>query len=668
MATRTEQPVGSLNMALAQAERLASSRPKLALEQVDEILAVAPGHPQALLVQGRALRLVGETREARILLEKLAAEQPGSASTALELGLALRAGGDLPGAIVQLRRSVALNPRSADAWAILADAQRTAGDDAAADAAQLAAVRASTEDPALMRAALALQENDLPTAETLLRQHLRTRPGNVAAMRMLAELAARLGRLDDAQALLAQVVALAPGFDAARQAYAMILQRNNRPAEALREIDLLLAKDPRQGGARTVKAATLVRLGEYDAAIAIYEALLADYPTLARNWMSFGHALKTVGRQDAAIAAYGHATQLEPTLGEAWWSLANLKTYRFDDDAISAMDAALAVIGIGEEDRLHLHFALGKAREDRGADAAAFDHYRAGNALRRVQLGYDPDRMHRQVARAIATFDERLVHATAGQGYDAPDPIFIVGLPRSGSTLVEQILASHPLVEGTMELPDMMAIVRELAGKEDRYPERVTEATSDELRRWGEVYLDRTRIQRKTARPFFIDKMPNNWLHAGLIALILPKAKIIDARRHPMDCCFSAYRQHFARGQAFSYGLEDVGRYYRDYATAMAHFDAVMPGRIHRVIHERLIEDVEGEVRTLLDHCDLPFDPACLSFWKTERAVRTASSEQVRRPVNRDGIDRWRRFDAELAPLKAALGPILHDWEAPART
>ncbi|WP_420139150.1 tetratricopeptide repeat-containing sulfotransferase family protein [Sphingomonas sp.] len=667
MATRTEQPVGSLNMALAQAERLASTRPTLALEQVDEILAVAPGHPQALLVRGRALRLIGQTREARRLLERLAVEQSGSAATALELGLALRADGDLPRAIAQFRHALTLKPAWADAWAILADALRTAGDDAAANAAQLATVRASTQDPVLMRAAMALQDNDLPTAEALLRQQLRTRPGNVAAMRMLAELAARLGRLDDAQALLAQVVQLAPAFDAARQAYAMILQRNNRPAEALREIDVLLAQDPRQGGARTVKAATLVRLGEYDAAIALYEGLLADYPTLARNWMSFGHALKTVGRQNDAVAAYRRATEIEPTLGEAWWSLANLKTYRFGDEAIGAMDGALRVAGISEEDRLHLHFALAKAREDRGEDALAFDHYRSGNALRRDQLGYDPDRIHRQVARTIATFDSAMIRERGGQGCDARDPIFIVGLPRSGSTLVEQILASHPLVEGTMELPDLMAIVRELTGREDRYPERLREAGAEELRNWGEAYLTRTKVQRKTSRPFFIDKMPNNWLHAGLIALILPNAKIIDARRHPMDCCFSAYRQHFARGQAFTYDLEDVGLYYRDYVTAMAHFDAIMPGRIHRVIHERLIEDVEGEVRKLLDHCGLAFDPACLSFWKTDRAVRTASSEQVRRPVNRDGIDRWRRFEGELAPLKTALGPALNDWEAPTR-
>jgi tetratricopeptide (TPR) repeat protein len=594
----------------------------------------------------------------------LAALEPRSAATALEFGANLREAGDIGGAVREFRRAVELKPDLIDAWIALADALRLAGDDPGADTAQLAAVRASATDPALIRAGAALVDNDLPQAEALLRAHLRAHPGNVAALRMLAELAARLGRLADAEALLAQAVALAPAFDPARQAYAMILQRNNRPDEALVQVEILLAKNPRQGGARTVQAATLVRLGEYAAAIRVYEGLLVDFPDLARNWMSYGHALKTVGRQEDAVAAYRRAASIEPTLGEVWWSLANLKTYRFGEEAIAAMEQALAASHLSEEDRLHLHFALGKALEDRQADDAAFDHYAAGNAIRRRQLDYDPDRTHRQVARAIATFDRGLL-AKAGQGCPYPDPIFIVGLPRAGSTLIEQILASHPLVEGTMELPDLMTIARELAGPDDRYPEVVATLPEDRLRDLGEEYLARTRIQRKTDRPFFIDKMPNNWLHVGLIALILPNARIIDARRHPLDCCFSAWRQHFARGQAFSYGLEDVGLYYRDYVRLMAHFDAVAPGQVHRVIHERLIDDFEVQVRGLLDHCGLPFDAACLSFWKTERAVRTASSEQVRRPVNRDGVERWRRFDGRLAALKQALGPVLNEWEAP---
>jgi len=667
MAARAEQATGSLEMALAHAERLiGENRPDLALRQSREILAAVPGHPQAVLLEGRSLRLLGHAAEARPIIARLAAAEPRSAATALELGSILRDLGDVAGAVREFRRAVELKPDLIDALIALADALRLAGDDAGADQAQLAIVRASATDPALIRAGAALVDNDLPQAEALLRAHLRAHPGNVAALRMLAELAARLGRLADAEALLAQAVALAPGFDPARQAYAMILQRNNRVDEALAQVDILLAKNPRQGGARTVKAATLVRLGEYAAAIEIYEGLLSDFPNLARNWMSYGHALKTVGRHEDAVAAYRQAATIEPTLGEVWWSLANLKTYRFEDEAIAVMERALGAADLTEEDRLHLHFALGKALEDRRADAAAFDHYAAGNAIRRRQLDYDPGRTRHQVARAIATFDRALLDAKAGQGCQAPDPIFIIGLPRSGSTLIEQILASHPLVEGTMELPDLMTIARELAGPDDAYPEVVGTLSADRLRSLGEDYLARTRVQRKTDRPFFIDKMPNNWLHVGLIALILPNARIIDARRHPLDCCFSAWRQHFARGQAFSYGLEDVGLYYRDYVRLMAHVDAVAPGRVHRVVHERLIEDVDGQVRALLDHCGLPFDAACLSFWKTDRAVRTASSEQVRRPVNRDGMDRWRRFDAQLAPLKQALGPVLHDWESPA--
>jgi tetratricopeptide (TPR) repeat protein len=384
-------------------------------------------------------------------------------------------------------------------------------------------------------------------------------------------------------------------------------------------------------------------------------------------WMSYGHILKTVGRQADSVAAYRRAIDAAPGLGEAWWSLANLKTVAFGDADIAAMSGALGGSHLSGEDRFHLHFALGKAHEDRGEAEAAFGHYAEGNRLRRAQIDYDPDEIGDHVRRARAFFTAGRFESRKGQGCLAPDPIFVLGMPRAGSTLIEQILASHSRIEGTMELPDIPALAKRLGARKLKadaslYPECLADLDAVALRALGEEYLEGTRIQRRTGRPFFIDKMPNNWAHAGLIRLILPEAKIIDARRHPLGCCFSNFKQHFARGQGFAYDLAELGRYYSDYVALMAHIDAVQPGRVHRVLYETMIEDPEGEVRRLLDFLGLPFEPACLAFHENARAVRTASSEQVRRPINREGLDQWRPYEAWLGPLKEALGPVLDSW------
>jgi tetratricopeptide (TPR) repeat protein len=459
-------------------------------------------------------------------------------------------------------------------------------------------------------------------------------------------------------------VELAPGFTAARHNYATVLYRQNRPEAAIVEADRLLADDPHNPGYRNLKAAALGRIGEYDQAIALYASVLKDQPRQPKVWMSYGHALKTVGRQSEAVEAYRRTLALAPQFGEAWWSLANLKTVSFTDADVAAMAAQLTRTDLSDEDRFHLEFALGKAREDREEFEASFGNYRRGNALRRQGLDYEADETSDQVRRAKALFTADFVAARAGQGCAAPDPIFIVGLPRAGSTLIEQILSSHSAVEGTQELPDIIALARRLGGRakrasEGRYPEVLAELSGDDLRALGEEYLARARVHRKLGRPFFIDKMPNNWAHLGLIHLALPNARVIDARRHPLGCGFSAFKQHFARGQGFTYDLTDLGRYYADYVTLMAHFDAVLPGRIHRVIYEQMVADPEAETRKLLDHCGLPFEDACLRFYENDRAVRTASSEQVRKPIFTDAADHWRNYDPWLGPLKAALGPVL---------
>lgn len=662
-------PVGTLEVALAHATRLLGQQPQLAAEQAQEILRVVPGHPAALLLLGSATRACGDAQQALRVIEPLARSNPRWAHAQLELGLALGAAGRGEEAIAALRVSLQLNPELGEGWRALAEHLTAIGDVEGADDAYARHIRYSSQDPRLMRAGVALVENRIAVAEALLREHLKALPTDVVAIRMLAEVAARLGRYDDSVNLLERCLELSPGFRAARHNYAVVLHRSNRSEAALQQVEQLRRADPGNPGYQSLEAAILARLGDYARSIELYEKVLAGYPGQARAWMSYGHALKTAGRQADSVRAYRRCTELVPRIGEAWWSLANLKTVRFTPEDLTRMRSHLQDAQLSQADRLHFHFALGKALEDAGEHAESFEHYARGNELRKRQLSYDPQRTTELVRRTKAVFTAEFCSTRPPRGCLAPDPIFIVGLPRSGSTLLEQVLASHPLVEGTQELPDIIGISRTLGGprgrgEPSRYPEILATLDGAQLAQLGEQYLAQTRIQRKTDKPFFIDKMPNNWAHVGLIHLILPRARIIDARRHPLGCCFSGFKQHFARGQAFTYGLEQIGTYYRDYVNLMAHFDQVLPGRIHRVLYEDMIEDTEAQVRRLLDHCGLPFDERCLRFYETERAVRTASSEQVRQPIYRDGMDQWRHYEPWLAPLKQALGPVLDAYPA----
>lgn len=523
------------------------------------------------------------------------------------------------------------------------------------------------QHPELLRAGLALVDNDLPTAEGILRSYLKQRPTDVKAIRMMAELAARVGRLADSENLLRRALELAPGFTTARANLATVLYKQNRHADTIAELERIEREGAANLGHTSLKAAALGRIGGHEESIALYRKILDARPDEPKLWTSYGHNLKTVGEQTESIAAYRRAIAIEPTLGEAWWSLANLKTVKFDEDDVAAMAAALREPGLKNEDRFHLHFALGKAAEDKGEAEAGFGHYAEANRLRRALLDYSADDMHRHVERCIALFTPAFFAAREGWGNPSRDPIFILGMPRAGSTLVEQILASHPEIEGTAELPDMPAIARRLDGRKRRddtshYPECLAGLDAAAFQSLGHEYLDRAQVQRFTERPFFIDKLPNNWAHVGLIRLILPNARIIDARRHPLACGFSNFKQHYARGQRFSYDLAEIGAYYRDYVTLMRHFDHALPGFVHRVIHEDLVDDPEGEIRRLLDFIGVPFDEACLAFHENPRAVRTASSEQVRRPITRSGLDQWKAYENWLGPLKDALGPVLQDW------
>jgi predicted Zn-dependent protease len=665
--TRASEPTASVENALAHASQLLSTDPATAARQAEEVLRVVDGHPVARLLLAASHTALGDPQRAADILEPLAREQPRSPAVQLELGIALGRAGHGDDAVAALRRAVALKPELPRAWLALGDHFSATGDAAAAEAAYAEHLRHSTRDPHLLQAANALQANRIPEAEALLRARLRRTPTDVAALRMLAEAQARMGRIEEAESLLARCVELVPTFDAARHHYAMVLHRANKPAEALAEVDALLARDPANSGYRNLRAVVLCRTGAYEDAIALYEGLVREYPQHARLWLSFGHALKTAGHAARAIEAYRRAAAIEPGFGDAWWSLANLKTFRFEAADLATIRAQLARTDLAADHRLHLDFALGKALEDAGEYAASFEHYKRGNAQRVALMPYDAASTTARVRKAMSVYTRDFFDARKGQGCDAADPIFIVGLPRAGSTLIEQILSSHPAVEGTMELPELLSLTRELRRADEdaeHYHDLVPSLDAHALRAIGEQYLERTRIHRKSGAPLFIDKMPNNWLHVGLIHLILPNAKIVDARRHPLACGFSAFKQQFARGQNFSYRLGDIGRYYRDYVALMAHFDAVLPGRVHRVVYESMVEDTEAETRRLLAHCGLDFDPACLRFFENARPVRTASSEQVRQPIYREGLDHWRHYAPWLGPMEEGLGPVLAAYPA----
>jgi tetratricopeptide (TPR) repeat protein len=660
-------PSWSVDQVLAHAVELLERHPADALREARRAQEIIADHPLAALISGIAHRLLNDIAAAVATLQSLTRAQPNSGVAHYEYGRALAAAGRGEAAVGALRRAVELSPDLPGAWRALADHLTAMGATEAADAAYARHIKASTQNPRLMRAAAALCANDIPTAEGLLRAHLAQHPTDVAAIRMFAEVAARIGRYAEAEALLVRCLELAPGFAEARTHYATVLNRQNRPLEALGEIDRLLAADPNNPHCRNLKASILVAIGEYQQAIELFAVLVAQYPRQAKVWLNYGHVLKTAGRQDDAIRAYRHCLDLVPDLSEAWFTLANLKTFRFTPDDVAAMRRALARAEGSADDCMHLNFALGKACEDAAEFEQSFRYYAQGNRLRRAQIPYRAEDTTTVVERSRALYTREFFSARAGAGAAAPDPIFIVGLPRAGSTLVDQILSSHSQVEGTMELYDMIDLARNLgkcapSGAPDQYPDVLTALDAQELRAIGARYLERTRVQRKTDAPYFIDKMPNNFLHVGLIALALPNAKIIDARRHPLGCCFSVFKQHFARGQHFSYDLADIGRYYRDYVDLMAHFDAVLPGRVHRVHYETLVENTESEVRALLDYCGLPFEERCLRFYENGRAVRTASSEQVRRPIFRDGLEQWRHYERWLEPLKAALGPVIEAY------
>jgi tetratricopeptide (TPR) repeat protein len=624
------------------------------------LLKDSPDHGEVLYLVARSQRYLGQIDAALQTLANMEQHHPGYSRLHEERGHCHVVRRDAPNAINALLRAVNINPALPSSWNLLEGLYRMSGDTANAAIAASHVATLKRLAPDVVRATSHFSDGEFELAEQIIRRYLLQAGNDVEAMRLLARIGLAREVFDDAQTLLEAVLTIAPDYRAARYDYACVLLERHLYQRACEEAQTLLAIEPNHPDYRALYASASVGVGEHDRAIALYRQLLQQTPGTADLQLSLAHSLKAQGRQGEAIAAYQAAAAARPDFGDAYWSLANLKTYRFSDDDLTRMRTAQASPDTAPVDRYHLAFALGKACEDRGEYAQSWRYYEQGNALKRAESRYRSDIVEGNTRRQIQTCTREFFAARSGAGDMRPDPIFIVGLPRSGSTLIEQILASHSQVEGTHELGEIPRMVLDLQGREDyvddpRYPGVLSEMTASDFRELGAKYLQDTRIYRGS-KPYFIDKMPNNFRHIGLIHLMLPNAKIIDARREPVACCFSNLKQLFANGQEFTYSIDDIARYYRTYLDLMQHWDDVLPGRVLRVTHESVVDDLEGSVRRILDFCGLAFEPACLAFHKTARSVRTASSEQVRQPIFRDGIDQWRHYEAWLGPLKEALG------------
>ncbi|HSY97485.1 MAG TPA: sulfotransferase [Steroidobacteraceae bacterium] len=631
------------------------------------LLCQVPENRDVLYLLALGQRQLTRTADALATLEQLERFHPGYSRLYQERGHCYVAMKDAPQAIQAFLRAVAINPALPASWGMLEGLYRMCGDADNSGKAAAHVAKLKTLPQEVITATGLFSDGDLVAAEKMIRAFLLAHGDHIEAMRLLARIGAALEVFDDAELLLGAVLERVPDYSAARYDYASVLLGRHKYSQALIELDKLLGVDPANRQYRTLRATAVVGLGDHLRAITLYEDLLRDAPPqsphAAELHLSIAHSLKTLGRQSDAIAEYHAATRERADFGDAYWSLANLKTYRFMDAELESMRAAEALPATGLVDRYHLCFALGKAFEDRGEYAESWDYYERGNALKRAESRYRPEVIELNTANQKLVCTRKFFEQRLGFGVASTAPIFVLGLPRSGSTLIEQILASHSAVEGTQELAEIPRYVLELQGRErdfesPRYPAVLAQVPAAQFVRFAERYLEDTRVYR-TGKPRFIDKMPNNFRHIGFIHLMFPNAKIIDARREPMACCFGNLKQQFARGQEFTYSIEDIARYYRTYLELMEHWDTVLPGRVLRVHHEDVVDDLERSVRRILDFCELPFEPACVEYHRTERSVRTASSEQVRRPIFREGLDQWRRFETWLGPLRDALGDAL---------
>ena len=631
-----------------------------ARELLERLLADYPNHSEAMYFMSVALRYEGNLEGALASLQKLIDIEPSYGRAWQEQGHTLLAFNDTAGARAAFQQAVRQNSSLIASWRQLAALTNRVADPKAYDFFKDQFERLAALPPELLGVRNMMEEGKLAKAEQLCRGFLQKHPKNIEGMRLLADLGVKTHVLDDAEFILESALVYEPNNKLVRFDYMNVLYKRQKFELCMAQAEILLEAEPDNNKYRFAYANQCVAVGRFDEALALYNEFVELDPNAAPAHLLRGHALKTVGRLDEAVAAYRAVYRAKSDFGDAFWSLANLKTYRFEDAEIAQMREKQHAESTSVDDKIHLCFALGKAMEDAQDYQSAAEHYLLGNQLKNAQTQYDKDRMTFKLAQQRTVCSARMFESFGDAGCSAPDPIFIVGLPRAGSTLLEQILASHSMVDGTLELNNIPAIAHRLNGRrmvneEPRYPMILNQLTPDMAQKLGQTYIDETQIHREGGQ-FFIDKMPNNFRDVGLIKMILPNAKVIDARRHPMSCCFSGFKQLFFEGQEFTYGLSEIGTYYRDYVDLMDHWDEVLPGYVLRVQHEDVVDDLETQVRRMLDFCELPFEQSCIDFHKTKRNVRTPSSEQVRQPIFRTALDAWQNYEPWLGPLKEALG------------
>ena len=636
-----------------------------ALQAVGSITETSPSYMEALYLQAVAERYSGKLEPALLSIKMLKAIAPEYGRAYQEEGHVFLAKGEKGRALQAYQQACSFNPGLEASWRAQHELLGEMGRPGEAMNAKGFYDRLKALPRELHIATNLLHEGKLVKAEQVCKIYMQKDPKNVEGMRLLADIANRLGARNEAEFLYETALELEPKNISVLMDFVAFLKAAQNPTKALTYAKILYEIIPDNPMLQSIYAIQNMQVGEYDKAMDLFDQVLAKVPNDPVTLTTKGHALKTYGDQDAAIASYRKAFAAKPDYCDAYFSLANLKTYRFLDSEVAQMQRILGSGGLTLQNQASLNFSLGKAFEDKKDYKSAFEYYDQGNHNKRTLSRYNMDRMTADLTAQKQACTSELFDRHRGQGHAAPDPIFILGLPRAGSTLLEQIIASHSQVDGTLELPNILTLASYLtrisANSDQEYPKNLSHLKPEQLEKFGRDFIEDTRIHRKDA-PFFIDKMPNNFRHIGLIHLILPKAKIIDARRHPMACCFSGFKQLFAEGQEFTYGLEQIGRYYRDYVDLMDHWDAVLPGKVLRVQYEDVVADTESQVRRVLDYLDLPFEQACVDFHKTERSVRTASSEQVGQPIFKSGLEQWRNFEPWLGPLKEALGPVLERY------
>ena len=654
---------GKFDRALSEAQKITQRAESDSISENETAAdnSISQKYIEGLYLQAVCARYLKKYELASSSLDRLRAAAPDFGRGLQEYAHLARDEGRLDKAITAYRHAVKANPGLTASWKSLAAVLLRQGQGAQAQQAKNQADRLTALPPTLLTATNLIYENKIVKAEALVRSFLQKNPHHIEAMRLLAEIAMRFGVFDEADFLLESAIEFSPDDIQLKFDYIQVLRKRQKFAAALTQATALYERDPNNPTFQSYLAIESMQTGEHERAFDLFQKVLEKMPNDFATLTSLGHAYKTFGKHDEAVESYRKAYDVKADHSDAYFGLANLKTYRFTDAEISNMEALLHRKEIGFSDRVNLCFSLGKAFEDRKDYETAFAKYEQGNSIKSVQSRYKAQDMTKELHGQAEICDAELFQMQGGKGDESADPIFILGLPRAGSTLLEQIIASHSLVDGTLELPNILSMAFQLRGRDrkidgGRYPRILHELSAEKLQQMGARYIEETHIHRKGA-PYFIDKMPNNFRHIGLINLILPNAKIIDARRHPMACCFSGFKQHFAEGQEFTYGLENIGTYYKDYVSLMDHWDNVLPGKILRVQYEDVVADTETQVRRILDYLGLEFEQSCVDFHKTKRSVRTASSEQVRQPIFKSGVDQWRNFEPWLDPLKHALGP-----------